>query len=85
MKNGEQVNDPGSIFHMQQTEKFRKKHHYLLNASPISKTYKGTEVFLLERFEKKVLAYAPGSYFAFLVILMEFLALFTLTFILTPT
>jgi len=48
VKNGEQVNDPGSIFHMQQTEKFRKKLHYLLNASPISKTYKGTEVFLLE-------------------------------------
>jgi len=48
VKNGEQVNDPGSIFHMQQTEKFRKKLHYLLNSSPISKTYKGTEVFLLE-------------------------------------
>ena len=47
--NGKQVNDPGSIFHMQQTEEFRKKIHYLLNNSPIAKTYKGTEVFLLER------------------------------------
>jgi len=47
--NGKQVNDPGSIFHMQQTEEFRKKIHYLLNSSPISETYKGTEVFLLER------------------------------------
>jgi len=46
--NGKQVNDPGSIFHMQQTEEFRKKIHYLLNNSPIAKTYKGTEVFLLE-------------------------------------
>ena len=46
---GEQVNDPGSIFHMQQTERFRMKLHDLLNSSAISKTYKGTEVFLLER------------------------------------
>ena len=39
VKNGEQVNDPGSIFHMQQTEEFRNKIHFL-KSSPISKTYR---------------------------------------------
>jgi len=56
VKNGGQVNDPGSIFHMQQTEEFRKKIHYLLNSSPISETYKGTEVFLLESNSEGILS-----------------------------
>ena len=45
----DQVHDPGSIFHLQQTEKFRKSIHNLLIQSPLSDSYKGTEVFLLER------------------------------------
>ena len=45
----DQVHDPGSIFHLQQTEKFRKSIHNVLNQSPLSDSYKGTEVFLLER------------------------------------
>lgn len=46
---GRAAHDPGSIFHLQQTEEYRTALHSLLASSPLAPLYRGTEVFLLER------------------------------------